>query len=61
MIGSKEAETMEYLTYKRTFWARMLAWWERYALDHPERASFNEERLLNAGRWVQYWNGRAHP
>jgi hypothetical protein len=55
MIGEKEAAGMTYLTYKRVFWARMLAAWERYRSDHPERAAFVRERTAIAKEQIAIW------
>ena len=55
MISSKEAESMDYLTYKRAFWSRMLAWWQTYSADHPERKAFVDTRIAFAEARVAMW------
>ena len=55
MVGSKEAEAMDYPTYKRTFWSRMLAWWLAYLPDHPERAAFIRSRIEFAEAQIARW------
>lgn len=55
MIDSREAETMDYLTYKRTVWSRLLAWWREYQPEHPERATFVQARIEVCEAQVARW------
>ena len=59
MIGSREAESMDYLTYKVTFWDRMGAWWRMYAAEHPERQRFISERIAFADDELDHWMVRS--
>jgi hypothetical protein len=47
---------MDYPTYKRTFWRRMLTWWLAYLPDHPERAAFIRSRIEFAEAQVARWD-----
>jgi hypothetical protein len=59
MVSSREAETMDYITYKRTFWSRMLAWWQQYLPTHPERRTFVQHRIEFCQGQVDHWNEAA--
>jgi hypothetical protein len=56
MIPSKVAEAMPYLEYKQRFWSLMLAWWQRYLPEHPERGEFVAERIAIAEAQVAKWD-----
>lgn len=49
MINEKEASTMSYLQYKRTFWQRMRDWWAEYGSRHP-----TDDHRTSWPEWVAY-------
>lgn len=59
MISSKEAETMDYRTYKKIYWQRSLAKWNVYKQDHPERQEFVAARIAFAEQnlFLANWRG----
>ena len=56
MISSKEAEGMDYLTYKRVIWSRLIGFWNEHAATGLSSHEYVADRLNVCSKQLAIWN-----